>query len=662
MRVRVRECSICEEPARKDLTLSELREVKISEKETGMGFFTIYLCEDCHDDCQRIKEIRERRLEKRKQREQKPKKCGICEKDAIEECWSADYQYLCRRCFDRLMDEGIEEIEEIQEEEEEEEEKYNPDLDSNLIKIGVKSLPEKWLKKIPEEHHDKEVYIVVDRSRKETGKELVDILNERFQRKQLGLNNRMANNRDLYYQILTRLGEIDLKGDSLQQQISLDGAVRSYCEKLQEFFNAPYWGYIQDELEFVATARTTAYSIEGKSYKMDQNMMSNEYFGKDKNEFYDLIRKTPFFFIVCEKELVVMETMEALRDLGYTEGWLGFNTQGYASTNLIRTLIEYRDTISNKFCVFSLHDYDVEGIKIFLDMKRYFNVESAGLNPELMRRCGIDFTGKGQKYRGASGEAKSATLKGAATIIDGLFENGIINTDEKEEYEEWVDGCSKERYELQSITGVRLDEDMDQNPARDYAEYIQYKLESMDRKWDINRLKEPKAIGPDTYEFKIEVPSFISEIIEDLQEKISDTINDYLDTKNLKTVDDWKELLLEKYGSIEKHEYNETLLKTLRKIQGIYGNIKAIRIRKKNKRYTESLKGVKKVVDKQSRELWNLHYSQNKVLRKKRGRLIRLRERLFKKMPEYQKVRATLEKLQKQITETLDKIEFEEEE
>ena len=327
--------------------------------------------------------------------------CQICGDYAVSECSDfkhPGYKYLCKICYDRLMEEEeqfkemnrssevIDLVKESMESfsetiseavgaaiEQIEETKYNPDLDSNLTKIKISESPERWLNQIAEEYYDREVYIEKDNTRKDTPKTLVDILNERFVRKQLGIMNRLASNRDIYYQILTRRGFIDLKGDSLNQQISLDGAVKSFCEKLTDFFKAPYWGYVQEELEVMSSARTTAYSISGKEYEMSKKNITEKFFGKEKNEFYNMIRKTPFFFIICEKELIIMETMEALRDLGYTEGFLGFSTQGYASTYLIKTLIEYKETISDKFVVGILHDLDVGGIKIFLDMKRYFH-------------------------------------------------------------------------------------------------------------------------------------------------------------------------------------------------------------------------------------------------------------------------------------------------
>ncbi len=604
---------------------------------------SIYRCKKCYKREMRIKEIRDRVLEKRNKRREKK------QSEIVADSF--------REFADTVSDTIAETITTIIEPPEKP--KYDPDQDSNLTKLQVKNLPDRWKKHITEDHYEKEVYIIVDNSRKDTTRELIDILNERFVRRQLELKNRIANNRDMYYQCLTRLGDIDLKGESLQQQISIDGAVKSFCDSLINFFDVPYWGYVQDELGFMATARTTAYSIAGQSFQMDQNMMTTEYFGNDKNEFYDLIRKTPFFFVICEKELVIMETMEALRDLGYKDGWLGFNTQGYASTNVIRTLIEYRDNISKKFCVFSLHDFDVEGIKIFLDMKRYFNVESAGLNPELMVRSGIDFTTKGQKYRGGTGEAKPATIKGAMTIIDDLFDKGIIDNKEKKEYIEWVDACSKKRYELQSITGARLDEDLELNPARDYAEYIQHKLEDFDRTWDINRLTEVRNIPPDTYSYTFEKPAFIEEIVNDLQTKISDTIDLFLESKDLKDTQDWRDLLLTKYGFLEGYEFLEKTLDKVRNLQKGIGRIKAIRVRRKHKRYRDSLRTVNIAIKKERDKMWELHYSHNRFLRKRRERQTKTIERLLKRFPEYSDVKEKLENIQEQVEKALEEIEKE---
>jgi hypothetical protein len=595
-------------------------------KERYLDDPSIYRCRKCYDMEIKIREIRVRRLEKRVKRREK----------SIE-----------------TFSTKIEEIEKP---------KYDPDKDTNLTKVKVKDLSERWVKKIPEDHHEKEIYIVNDNSRKKTGIELIDILNERFVRRQLELMNRIANNRDIYYQILTRIGTIDLKGDSLQQQISLDGSVKAFCDKLTDFFEAPYWGYIQDELTIMSSARTTCYTIQGKSYDMDKDTITKKFFGDEKNEFYYMIRKTPFFFVICEKELVIRETMEALRDLGYTEGWLGFNTQGYSSTWLIRTLIEYKDKISKKFCVFFLHDYDVEGIKIFLDTKRYFLVESAGLNPELMLRSGIDFKGKGQDYRGKTGKAKPATIKGAMTIIDDLYTKKIITSDEKREYIKWVGGCSDKRFELQSITGARLDEGMELNPARDFAEYLQHKIEDLDRIWDLTRLEDIRPIDPDPITFEFSRPAIITQIVEEMQNRITETIDKLLDFKNLGSREAWRKLLREKYAKLEEYQFMEKILNQVRNLQIIHGKINAIRVRKKNKRYRDSLKKAKNVLRSQRNEMWNLHYNSNRFLTKQQKKQRKLIERLFNRLPEYIEIKEKLENLQEQVEKALEEIEKEIEE
>lgn len=473
---------------------------------------------------------------------------------------------------------------------------------NSLVLKTVNSLSERWLKNISNEFLDKEVYIVDISNRKKVSEELFDILNERFVRKQLGLEIPSADNRDLWYQVFDRLhGEVDLSGDSLQQQISFDGMVKNFCSKLIEFFNAIYWGYVQDELNIKSKARAVAFTINGQSYLMDSTTITKEYFQHEKNEFFNLINETPFGFIICEKEEVLKSTMRQLKDNGYKYGWLGIGTQGYASTPVIRLLMEYKEKISDRFFVFVIHDLDIDGIKIYLDMKRYFPCESAGLNPQLIKRVGIDVKPLFQKYKGKDGKAKDFQIKGALTLIDELFVSDIIDYEEREELHSWIEYCSERRLELQSLTGHRIEEDMTQNPARDYAEYIEYLLTSESRIFNLNRYDEPNWKDY-SWEDNIKTPSVVDSkpsFIESMRREILSLISDKLDSF-LKDYD--KEDFWTGFVSDVKDSALEYLNHSVQRKMKILTNHRDIMI-DKNKDYKDSLTLVKDCISKQTNEL-----------------------------------------------------------
>lgn len=525
---------------------------------------------------------------------------------------------------------------------------------NGLIKEKVELLPKRWVKNIPEEFYDKEIYLVKDNSRKNVSREANDILNERFVRRQLGLEIPSADNRDLWYQVFKRLGEMDLRGSSLQQQISFDGIVKRFCEKLVSFFNAVYWGYVQDELNIKSKARTIVFTIEGKSYLMDSETIIKEWFEDKINEFYKIINRTPFGFIICEKEEVLKSTMRQLREDGYKYGWLGMGTQGYASTPVIRILMEYKEKISDKFFVFVLHDYDVDGIKIYLDMKRYFYCESAGLNPHLIKRVGIDSKSLQQKYDSENGEAKEFQIKGAITLIEELYEREIIDIKEKEDLEEWVKGCSKRRLEIQTLTGARMEEDMTQNPARDYAEYIEYLLENNERIFDLNRYAIPRITDytwedilrrPQINDAK---PDFIDEMRQEIIDLLSNKIDEYL--KEYDEEDFWREFVKEIMETSEKYLIKSTKRKT-KIIETHQENM-----RKDNENYDKSLKNVKNYISDQSKELRDFRNKKQGFLRRFTEKINNsIRERI-EQCEEYESVGGDLEDLKADIEKVLKKL------
>jgi hypothetical protein len=394
---------------------------------------------------------------------------------------------------------------------------------------------------------------------------------------------------------------------------------------------------------------------------MDTHSITKEKIGGKENPLYKIIHNIPFFLVICEKEMVLESTMNAVRDLGYL-GYLGIGTQGYASTSTIRTLISYAEEIHARFCVFVIHDYDIDGIKIMLDMKRYFFCESAGLNPELMDITGLDFDTMKQKYRGSTGEAKPKMIKGAYTLINELYDSEIIDETEKEEYEDWIKGCTKGRLELQTLTGKRLEEDMNLNPARDFADYIAYKLEEFDRIWDINRYKKVKSISPESYyNFYFNEPDFIEEITEEIKEKISNKIQELLESKNLSTTYEWRNLVSEKYTSLEEYGFMQKTIRNIRRLMIIYGRIKAIRVRRKHKKYTGSLKDVPKVIEKEESKFYSLFRKNNRFLRKRSERLNSLRNRLFLRLPEAKEIKEKLDFLNESVDKALKELEIENE-
>jgi len=524
--------------------------------------------------------------------------------------------------------------------------KYNPDQDENLESFIVKDLPERWLNNIPKELYEKKVYLVKDNSRKNAGEILTDYLNERFVRRQLELQNPDSDKRETWYIIDTRMaGNMDFQGDSEQQYIIISNAIEKYCSKLTDFFNVSYWGFVLDELSLKSKGKAIIFDMDFKGTLLDVNALKGTIIDGKIIDPHKCIN-TPFFLIICEKESVLLNVMKGLKKKGNNRGWYGIGTEGYSSTNVIRLLLRFQEL--KKFYVFVLHDYDVDGIKIFLDLKKYFPCESAGLNPIVILRSGIDLTPFYITYKSKTGEATKKQITGAETMINILD----ITKEEKEQYYDWIKGCSIKRAELQGLTGFRLNENMELNPARDFIEYIEYLLEETTRIYDLNRYREPTLITPDLYEPTINRPSFIDEIIKEITDNSIEKIITYLKNKKLENKDDWIHLFENEYRSMLKTD------KVLHNLVKRYGKIKQKRFCRKNKRYKESLLKVDNIIDNQRSKLFRYVENQERFLKKRSSRQKHILERLIKRTPEYIETKDRLEEIRDSILNSIENIDF----
>lgn len=524
--------------------------------------------------------------------------------------------------------------------------KYNPDDDSNLIKLSVNNLPEKWLNNISREFYEREVYLVKNNSRKKAGEILTDYLNERFVRRQLELENPDSDKRETWYIVDTRMsGNMDFEGDTKQQYIIISNAVEKFCSKLIDFFNVSYWGFVFDELSLKSKGKAIIFDMNLTGTLLDVKALKGAIEdGKtiDPHKCID----TPFFFLICEKEAILLNVMKGLKERGYNIGWYGIGTEGYSSTNVIRLLLRFQEL--KKFYIFVIHDYDVDGIKILLDLKKYFPCESAGLNPIVIDRSGIDLTHFYIKYKSRTGEATKKQLTGAETMINSLE----LSEEEKEMYHGWIKGCTHRRAELQGLTGHRLSENMELNSARDFIDYIIYLLEETPRIYDLNRYKTPFYYSPDLQEPEITKPSFIDDIRKEIWDKSIGNIIKYLKSKNLETDESWINLFKEKYELMVRTD------KILQDLVRRYGKIRKRRYCRKNKRYDESLLGVNKIINHQEDKLWMYHISQNQFLRKVSQRQRQILERLIRRTPEYKEIKDKMEEMRDSIVESLKDIDF----
>lgn len=508
-----------------------------------------------------------------------------------------------------------------------------------LIKKKVSDLSERWLTNISETFYSEEVSIVRDSTRKNTTRELIDFMNERFVRAQLELINQPADNRGTWYVVSHRLkGIIDLSGSKDQQYISFLKTIKDYCKKLTDFYNVPYWGYVMDELNIKSKARAIAYDLNLKGTLLDVETIEDF-----KNE--------AFFIVICEKDEVLKSTMRAIRSKGYTNGWMGIVTEGYATTNVVRLLMDYKKHVQDKFYVFILHDWDIDGLKIFFDIKRYFPCESAGLNNELIDYCGnVDKSLLLESYKSTDGKAKKAQILGSKSMLKELKDMNIINDERFKEYTKWINYCIEHRAELNALTAIRLEKNKELNPARDFADYIEHLLEDVERFYDLNRYDVPNWGWRDFQTPALD--SCVPGVIQTIKDEIFDMLTSKLDEYLMDYEDEgyWKDLVSEVYIAAEKYIYGSGNRK-----ENIMKNTKDEMI-EDNKEYNESLKNVRKFISEQSSTLENKRWRKESILKKGVSQIDEVIREHIEGTSEYAEVESTLDDFKSSMEDLLDNI------
>ncbi len=509
-----------------------------------------------------------------------------------------------------------------------------------LIKQRVSELPEKWLNNISTEFLEGEVYLVKDDSKKEAGKLVTELMNFRFVCSQLGIKLQKMAKRQVWYIILKKQrGAVKLSGSNLQRYISLSEMMKTFCEKLTDFYKVPYWGLVLDKLRMRAKARATILDIEGIETGLNIKTFPN-------------FKETPFFFLVCEKGDTLKSMMSELKKRGYNAGFYGLITQGYGSSNVVRLLMEVKKI--KKFYVFVALDYDLDGLKIYFDLKRYFPCESVGLHPDMINETKIPASTINQDYDSPSGNAKGFQIKGAINMLNDLFGSNKKDTFDEEltdsEYlklKSWIEGCIEKKIELDALLAHRLEEDQSISKSKDLVDYLELLLNDGSRVYDLNRYKKPTNWLPESSYPYVEKPEIIENIISELQELVIKPIEEFLEDNDLKYDSDWETLIQEEFDiayDILETKFNKKLNRANEKLEAFTTE---------NKEYRDSLTNVVDLIEDQDQKLYNYSEKQTEKLQKLTERQTLILRNKIEETAEYKRTEETLNQLKKAIINNL---------
>jgi len=248
------------------------------------------------------------------------------------------------------------------------------------------------------------------------------------------------------------------------------GALNHWSIKHCEAFSVPkelYWR-VREKLNIWPAAKATCDGESGK-FLIDHETRAR-------------VARGCSFILVCEKKTVSKELLEGLKALGYKVNLV--STGGYSPSDvqeMVISISEELDGDNPAFYFLVLHDFDLDGVKIFFNLKeRYGNVIDVGVNSELI------------KY-----------LNGQGTFDLRLVEeqrlNKCLQTQLKSKIEE--NGCAYTLADFEYLQGVQqpdgktwvgkrieIDAIHVQYGIDPFIKYILQKIEDECQVWDLTRI------------------------------------------------------------------------------------------------------------------------------------------------------------------------------
>lgn len=445
------------------------------------------------------------------------------------------------------------------------------------IEIAIRDIPkypnfiseERVMKHIPliwYMFNDRKVYIMtmrIDKRTTKTGIEAIKYNNMRYVFKQLDLTLQETQEREVYYIVRKRSGgKLDISDDKKFAEAHID----RYCKDLNEYLGYKYWVYVRDYLGIKAKAIITIYDTG-----MNPFVLTDEPSDDYPNGTIEKFIETPFFLIICEKDETLKAIMKEMKVRGgYSKGYYGVALGKNATSYAIKLLIELSEV--RNFHTFILHDQDISGLKIFLNMRRWIKAESIGVNPDFLKYCKIDNKEVDEDYK-----VSKKDITGFITILNGCN----LSKKKNNQYMGWMWACLKKRIELNSISAYRLEQSLTESKVKDFCNYLILKISDNQRKWNLNRYRKPEYKRPRANKPFISSSDFMIEIEKDLDKKIEfikdklynirqkifrkrdkikdkayEGINKFLEDEDLAYSSDWENLIQEKFNEMIKTTEN----------------------------------------------------------------------------------------------------------
>jgi len=494
----------------------------------------------------------------------------------------------------------------------------------------------------------------IDKRTTKTGIESIKYMNERYIFEQLDLTLQQTDKREVFYIVRNRAGgQLDIKNVDKFAEANID----RYCKHLNKYLSLKYWVYVRDLLNIKADAIVRVFDIGMNTFELTDEP-SEDY----PNGTIEKFTKTSFYLLICEKKETIRAIMKELKNHGHNKGYYGISLSKNATSYAIKLLIKL-SKIRN-FHIFILHDLDISGLSIFLNMHRWAKTESIGVNPDFLKYSQIDNKDVDENYK-----VSNKDITGFLTILSECN----LSRKENYKYMSWMWACLKKRIELNSISAYRLEQDLTANKVKDFCNYVILKIEDPERKWDLNRYRKPKYRKPILRKPSISSSDFMQNVEKDLDNKIEcikdilknirrkiydklDKIEDkayegiykFLEDEDLRYSSDWENLIQDQYNKIV------ITSKNVHNLQSNMVKLVILNFMRKNKRFKGdiALKNPDPIISKQE----NRRHKLNTILSNNMRKIVKSLEirckRLIKRTEKFKDFKEKLVKNEDNLIKT----------
>lgn len=321
------------------------------------------------------------------------------------------------------------------------------------------------------------VQVKLTRIRSEMSKTLYNELNKMWAQFQITGVAEEDDFRETFYQcrFITkrRTGfEIDYKGDSDQQYITYHGTIKGYCEKIQAYYGAEYWGHVRDIILNIRVKDTCEVFGDGEAKLLTRENRKR-------------IAAKGLFCYFAEKKSTAKQMYQRLSRAGYP--CIAITSSGYGVVEIVLTIMEYKEQVAagDHFYILVAHDLDINGIAIYLDLLQWFpnNTFSVGVSPEFLDfNTDLDFNMLNEPYR-----PDSKHITGLDNKIANFRKGG--RDEQADSVNAMKNSCLTSRVELNTVTGYRKSQGVAvKDRINDLYEWCLWVMEQNCTVWNINRV------------------------------------------------------------------------------------------------------------------------------------------------------------------------------